>query len=246
MRLAGKRAVVTGASSGIGEAIVRRFAAEGARVIAVARREERLRAIAGECPGVVPCAADVADAAAATRIVSAAEEQIGGIDILVNNAAFQAIARIDRLALDDWDRSLATNLSGPFRLCRAAIPALKASGAGRIINVSSLMGERADAGFAAYAASKAGLVALTRILAVELGRFGITANYILPGPVRTPMVEDVFRNEAVRAALLAKMPLHRAGEPAEIAAGALFLASDESAFMTGQGLVMDGGLAIRT
>jgi NAD(P)-dependent dehydrogenase (short-subunit alcohol dehydrogenase family) len=246
MRLQGKAAIITGASSGIGEAMARLFAREGANVLAVARSEEPLQRMHAEDQRIHALVQDVALDAAADTIVGQCVRLFGGLDIVVNNAAYEAVAMTERMTDDMWDQTMAVNLRAAFRLCRSAIPELKKRPHGRIINIASLMTERADYGFAAYAASKAGLAGLTRTLAVELGKYGATANYILPGAVLTPMSARALDTPAIRDALFAKTPLRRFGEPIEIANGALFLASDESSFVTGAGLVMDGGMSLRT
>jgi len=145
-----------------------------------------------------------------------------------------------------WDRVLAVNLTAPFLICQAAIPHLKQSRAGRIINVASVMAEGTDLGLAAYCASKAGVAGLTRTLALELGKFGITANYLLPGAIRTGMTLPLWDARPDVAEIWAKKsPLRRLGEPLDLARGALFLASDDGAFVTGHGLNVDGGMLLR-
>lgn len=245
-RLEGRRAVVTGAASGIGLASVRLFAAEGASVLAVDLPDGRLEAALGGAAGVSTLAVSVADADAPERIVAAAEAATGGIDILFNNAGVADSVRVE--AMDDavWARSLEVNLTAVFRLARAAIPLLKRSAAGRVINTASVMAEGSGAGLAAYCAAKAGIQGLTRTLAVELGRHGITANWILPGAIRTGMTSALWDERPDIAAVWAdKSVLRRLGAPDDIARAALFLASDDAAFITGQGLAVDGGLTLR-
>jgi 3-oxoacyl-[acyl-carrier protein] reductase len=246
MRLGEKAAIVTGAASGIGAATARLFAEEGARVLAV------------DLPGTAPASAhegheriegfeaDIADPDAAERIVGAALERFGRLDILVNNAGVSANVLAEIMPLAEWDRVIAVNLRGTFLLCRAAIPSLKATGAGRIVSVASVMAERTDYGLAAYAASKAGIAGLTRTLALELGKFGVTANYVLPGAIYTGMTRQNFDQDHIRSVWERKAALRRLGQPLDIARGILFLASEEGAFVTGHGLVIDGGLTLRT
>jgi NAD(P)-dependent dehydrogenase (short-subunit alcohol dehydrogenase family) len=150
------------------------------------------------------------------------------------------------LPLQEWDRVFSVNIRGVFLLCRAAIPELRTRGGGRIVNVASVMAERTDYGLAAYAASKAGVAGLTRTLALELGKFGITANYVLPGAIYTGMTRQNFDQEHIRQVWEKKAALRRLGQPEDIARAILFLASDDSAFVTGHGLTVDGGLTLRT
>jgi 3-oxoacyl-[acyl-carrier protein] reductase len=150
------------------------------------------------------------------------------------------------MSLEDWDRILEVNLRSVFRLCQRAIPHLKKSGAGRIINVASVMAEGTDLGLSAYCASKAGVAGLTRTLALELGKFGITANYLLPGAIYTGMTRPLWDQRPDIAEIWAKKsPLRRLGQPIDLARGALFLASDDGGFVTGHGLNVDGGLMLR-
>ncbi len=246
MRLEGMRAIVTGAASGIGAATASLFAGEGARVLAVDLAGTRLAGAHADQPRIEPFEADIASETAAGMIVAAALDRLGGLDILVNNAGTGSNALAEVLPLAEWDRVFAVNLRGMFLLCQAAIPALRESGRGRIINVASVMAERTDYGLSAYAASKAGVAGLTRTLALELGKFGITANYILPGAIYTGMTRQNFDQDHIRQAWERKSPLKRLGQGIDIARGILFLASEDGGFVTGHGLVIDGGLTLRT
>lgn len=246
MRLEGKRTIVTGAASGIGEATARLFAAEGARVLAVDLPGTRLDEAHAGAANIVTAFDNVADETAADRLVSRAVSEFGGLDVLVNNAGTASNQLAEVATLEEWDRVFSVNIRGVFLLCRAAIPQLRAAGGGRLVNVASVMAERTDYGLSAYCASKAGVAGLTRTLALELGKFGITANWIEPGAIETGMTRQNFAQEHIRAVWEKKSPMKRLGQPIDVARAILFLASDDSAFVTGQGLVVDGGLLLRT
>lgn len=246
MRLEGKRTIVTGAASGIGEATARLFAAEGARVLAVDLPGTRLDEAHAGAANIVTAFDNVADETAADRLVSRAVSEFGGLDVLVNNAGTASNQLAEVATLEEWDRVFSVNIRGVFLLCRAAIPQLRAAGGGRLVNVASVMAERTDYGLSAYCASKAGVAGLTRTLALELGKFGITANWIEPGAIETGMTRQNFAQEHIRAVWEKKSPMKRLGQPVDVARAILFLASDDSAFVTGQGLVVDGGLLLRT
>jgi NAD(P)-dependent dehydrogenase (short-subunit alcohol dehydrogenase family) len=242
-RLAGKAGIVTGAASGIGRASAERFAAEGARVLAVDRPGADL---AFEENEIVSLEADVAEDASPARIVETAISAFGRLDILYNNAGIGSAAPAADMTDEAWDRVQAVNLRAVFRLTRQAIPSLTASGAGRIISTASVMAEHTDYGLSAYCASKAGVVGLTRTLALELGRQGVTANAILPGAIRTGMTQLSFSDPAIADVWARKSVLRRLGEPIDVARLALFLASHEAGFITGQAIAADGGLTLRT
>lgn len=246
MRLEGMRAIVTGAASGIGAATAGLFASEGARVLAVDLPGTGLATTHAGQGNIVPFEANIADETAGNEITAAAIERFGGLDILVNNAGTGSNALAEVLPIEEWDRVFAVNIRGMFLLCQAAIPALRDSGRGRIVNVASVMAERTDYGLSAYAASKAGVAGLTRTLALELGKFGITANYILPGAIYTGMTRQNFDQDNIRQVWERKSPLKRLGQGIDIARGILFLASEDGGFVTGHGLVIDGGLTLRT
>jgi NAD(P)-dependent dehydrogenase (short-subunit alcohol dehydrogenase family) len=241
-RLAERVAIVTGAASGIGRASAQLFAAEGAKVLAVDRPGSDLE-FAGE--GVESFEADVAEAASPEAIVEAALERFGKLDILFNNAGIGANALAAETTDEAWDRVQAVNLRAVFRLSRAAIPHLIASPAGRIVNTASVMAQGTDYGLAAYCASKAGVLGLTRTLALELGKHGITANAILPGAIRTGMTAASFARPEVAEVWAKKSVLRRLGEPIDVARVALFLASDDGGFVTGQAIAADGGMTLR-
>ena len=244
MRLKDRVAIVTGAASGIGRASAALFAQEGAQVLAVDLAAEGLEAAHKGDERIAAFVQDVSAAGAPEAIIGACLERFGRLDILMNNAGVSSGAPVAELSDDDWDRTLAVNLTAHFKLVKAAIPSLRASPAGRIINIASVMADGTDWGLAAYSASKAGVAGLTRNLALELGRDGITANYILPGAIVTGMTVN-FDDPKIAEAWAKKSPLKRLGQPIDIARGALFLASDDGGFVTGHGLNVDGGIMLR-
>jgi NAD(P)-dependent dehydrogenase (short-subunit alcohol dehydrogenase family) len=246
MRLENRAAIITGAASGIGRACAQLFAAEGARVLAVDLPGKELAAAHADHATIVCFEKSVADEDAADAIVKEAIAHFGRLDILMNNAGVASSALAEEMKQADWDRTLSINLTAQFRLCQKAIPHLRESGAGRIVNVASVMAEGTDYGLAAYCASKAGVAGLTRTLALELGKFGITANFLEPGAIRTGMTGTLWDARPDIAQIWAKKSaLRRLGQPADLARAALFLASDDAAFITGHGLVVDGGLMLR-
>jgi NAD(P)-dependent dehydrogenase (short-subunit alcohol dehydrogenase family) len=239
-RLSGKVAIVTGAASGIGAASVKLFSDEGAQVLGVDRAE------GGEAGFVC----DITDDDGPKRIVAEVIRRFGALDILFNNAGVSGRAFVEEMTDEQWDHVNAVNLRGVFRMCREAVPALRArareKGRARIVNTASVMAFDTDYGLAAYCASKAGVGGLTRTLALELGKFNITANYVCPGAIYTGMTRSSFDNPEIRAVWEKKAALRRLGQPIDIARGALLLASDEADFITGHELVVDGGLTLRT
>jgi 3-oxoacyl-[acyl-carrier protein] reductase len=246
MRLKDRVAIVTGAASGIGRAVVDLFAQEGARILAVDMAENALLAAHGENPTVALLAQDVSDHDAGERIVGAAIAKFGRLDIVMNNAGVAYNQLLEVMTDAAWDKTIAVNLTAQMRLSRSAIPYLKSSPAGRIINVASVMAEGTGPGLSAYCASKAGVAGLTRTLALELGRSAITANYIEPGAIATGMTTPLWEARPEVADIWAKKAaLGRLGAPPDIARAALFLASDDAGFVTGHGLVVDGGLTLR-
>lgn len=246
MRLENRVAIVTGAASGIGKASAQLFASEGARVLAVDLPNKALAKAHEDHPAIVTFEKSVSDDDAAETIVQEAIAHFGQLDIVMNNAGIASNALAEEMKQSDWDRTISVNLTAQFRLCQKAIPHLRKSNAGRIINVASVMAEGTDYGLAAYCASKAGVAGLTRTLALELGKFGITANFLEPGAIKTGMTSGLWDARPDVAEIWAKKSaLRRLGQPIDLARGALFLASDDGGFVTGHGLVVDGGLMLR-
>lgn len=249
-RLSGKIAIVTGAASGIGAASARLFSEEGAQVLAVDRPQSEIASAHEGHPDIVALGSDITGDDAPRGIVAAALEKFGAIDIVFNNAGVSGRAFVEEMTDAEWDRVNAVNVRAMFRICREAIPALKArardKGRARIINTASVMAFDTDYGLAAYCASKAGVGGLTRTLALELGKFNITANYVCPGAIYTGMTRTNFDKPEIKAVWEKKAALRRLGLPIDIARGALLLASDEADFITGHELVVDGGLTLRT
>jgi NAD(P)-dependent dehydrogenase (short-subunit alcohol dehydrogenase family) len=249
-RLVGRSAFVTGASRGIGEAIARRLAAEGARVVLASRDREACERHAGELRGAggeaVAAACDVTDRVSVAMAIATAVSRWGSLDILVNNAGLGGSTPLDDPDDSRWDAILATNLTAVFRVIREASPFLARGG--RVINLSSVLGRFGVAGFAAYAASKHGVIGLTRALALELAPRQITVNALCPGWVETEMAREGFRrigregSEEEGRRLAAKMvPLGRVLDVEEVAGLAAYLASEEAGAITGQAIVIDGG-----
>jgi NAD(P)-dependent dehydrogenase (short-subunit alcohol dehydrogenase family) len=248
MSFAGKSIVVTGATSGIGRATAEAFGREGASVVLVGRNEIVLGEVADAVGGAggrpVTCRADVTAADAPDRIVGTATGAFGRLDVLVNAAGVIASGALDATTDDTWDTMMAVNLRAPFRLMRAAAPHLKAS-KGTIVNVSSVNGLRSFPGVLAYCVSKAGVDHLTRCAAIEMAPFGVRVNAVNPGVTVTNLHRRSGMAEPQYAAFLERSkethPLGRPGQPADIAALILFLASDRAGWMTGETIPIDGG-----
>ncbi len=239
--LDGRKALVTGASGGIGGAIARAFHGAGAEVVVSGTRIDALESLAadlGRGAHVVP--ADLAAAGGAERLVAGAEEALGGTDVLVNNAGLTRDGLTMRMKDEDWQTVIDVNLTAAFRLSRAVIRGMMKARWGRIISITSVVAAMGNPGQVNYAASKAGLTGLTKSLAAEVARRGITVNCIAPGFIVTAMT-DVL-DAAQREELLAAIPGRRLGEPSEIAAAAVYLASEEAAYVTGQTLHVNGGM----
>jgi NAD(P)-dependent dehydrogenase (short-subunit alcohol dehydrogenase family) len=240
--LDGRRALVTGAASGIGLATARRFSEHGARVACLDLDAEGARAAAAEVGGAA-FAADVADAAQVEAAVASAAEVLGGLDVLVNAAGTGALRALHGYSLQQAERLVAVNLMGVLHTLRAALPRFVAAGGGAVVNVLSATAERPTPGEAPYAAAKAGALALTRSAALEYGP-AVRVNAVSPGLIRTPMSEGLFRVPGLLEPVLEATPLRRAGTPEEVADVILFLACDLAAYVTGQNLVVDGGLTL--
>ena len=247
MSLAGKCAVVTGGGRGIGRAVCLALAAQGADVVVnYAGSAETAGETAKECRALgvraIAVQADVADEAQAAALIETAVRELGGVDILVNNAGITRDGLLLRMSEDDFSRVLDTNLKGAFHCMKAACRGMMRRRAGRIVNISSVVGVRGNAGQANYAASKAGLIGLSKSAAKELASRGVTVNCIAPGFIDTAMTAAL--PEAVKEKLLAEIPMGRFGAAEDVAAAAAFLASDAAAYITGQVLCVDGGMAM--
>jgi 3-oxoacyl-[acyl-carrier protein] reductase len=245
VKLRDRIALVTGAASGIGAATARRFAREGATVAINDAKPEGLDAVAGEIRAagakalVLP--GDVTKKADCERIVQDVTRTFGRLDILINNAGINRDAMAAKMTEEQWDAVLSVNLKGTFLCAQAALPGMRERAWGRVVNTSSI-GSLGNIGQANYAASKAGVIGLTKTLALEYARYGVTVNAIAPGPVMTAMLAGV--PEAIRERIIAQVPVGRIASPDEIAGVHVFLASDDAAFITGQVIFADGGMSV--
>jgi NAD(P)-dependent dehydrogenase (short-subunit alcohol dehydrogenase family) len=250
-RLAGKTALITGGGTGIGRACALLFAREGARVAVAGRSAEPLRAVVAEIERAggqalaVTC--DVTQAEQVERAVRATAERFGALNVVVNNAGVLALGSVEQTPESEWARVLGVNLTGTFLVSRAALPELRKAGGGSIVNIGSLYGLIGLKNRAAYAASKGGVTQLTRSMALDHAHEGIRVNCVCPAIVETEMIQQVFASQPDPAALrrqrIEQIPLGRMGRPEDVAQLALFLASDESSWMTGAALPLDGGLS---
>ncbi|HEU4661392.1 MAG TPA: 3-oxoacyl-[acyl-carrier-protein] reductase [Pseudolabrys sp.] len=242
--LTGKTALVTGATGGIGSAVARALHGQGAIVAISGTREDALTALANELGGVrvFTLACDLADKQQVEKLVPATEEKMGKLDILVANAGITRDNLFVQLSDEDWDRVIAVNLTATFRLTRAAVKTMMRRRFGRIIGISSVVGATGNPGQGNYTAAKAGMVGMIKSVAAEYAKRGVTANCIAPGFIATPMTDKL--NDKQREAILSKVPAGRLGTPAEIAAAAVYLASDEAAYVTGATLHVNGGMAM--
>ncbi len=246
-RLAGKIAVVTGSGGGIGLSIAELFAAEGAHVYIAdvdgAAAEAAAGLIGGRGQLATAMACDVTRGQDVTALVRTLQTRHGKADVVVNNAGINVRADFRHLTDEEWVRLREVNLDGVVRIARDSFPLLKAAGQGSLINVASIMGHRGLRQLAAYSATKGAVAALTRALAVEYAPFGIRVNTLSPGFVETALTERVLKNPAFRKALIDQTPMRRFGTGEDIAKAALFFASDDSQFVTGSELMVDGGMA---
>lgn len=241
--LNGMTALVTGASGGIGSAIAKGLAAQGARVALSGTREEALRGVAAEIGGesvILPC--NLGDAAAVDGLVPRAVEALGKLDILVNNAGVTRDNLAMRMKDEEWDQVISVNLEAAFRLIRASLKPMMKARFGRIISISSVVGTTGNPGQANYAASKAGLVGMSKALAQEVASRSITVNCVAPGFIVSAMTDEL--PEAQKESLTGRIPAGRLGEGADIAAAVVYLASREAAYVTGQTIHVNGGMAM--
>ena len=245
-KLSNKIAVITGASQGIGKVIAEVLSSAGAHVICVARTENKIKDLANEInkksgtASYKPC--DISDGEAFASLINDTVKEYGKLDILINNAGITKDALVMRMNEDQWDIVIHTNLKGAFHGMKAAIRPMMKNRSGRIINITSIVGLTGNPGQANYAASKAGLIGMTKSIAKEVATRGITVNCIAPGWIGTDMTDEL--SDATKDQFLSRIPIGRIGAPEDIAHAALFLASDEANYITGQTITVDGGRII--
>jgi 3-oxoacyl-[acyl-carrier protein] reductase len=240
--LTGKTALITGATGGIGAAIATVLHGAGAKVAISGTRVAALEELKGKLAGAHPIACNLADAAEVEKLVPAAEAALGSLDILINNAGITRDGLAMRMKDEDWAQVLDVNLTAAFRLARAAMRGMMKRRFGRIVGIASVVGVTGNPGQANYVAAKAGMIGLAKSLAQELASRNITVNTIAPGFIATPMTDAL--NDKQKEAILARVPAGRLGAPADVAAAALYLASEEAAYVTGQTLHVNGGMAM--
>jgi NAD(P)-dependent dehydrogenase (short-subunit alcohol dehydrogenase family) len=249
--LAGLTALITGGGTGMGRAIAGAFAREGAKVVVAARRVEKLQEVVGEIEAAggegLAVACDVTRGSDAERAVRLTVERFGQLNILTNNAGVLSVSTVEGIAEEEWDRLMAANLKGPFLMSRAALPEFRKVGGGVIVNIGSVLGLVAMKNRAAYCASKGGVTMLTKAMALDHAHEGVRVNCICPSIVETELVRGLFdaspEGEAARRARVAAIPMGRIGQPQDVAELAVYLASKESAWMTGVAIPLDGGLS---
>ncbi len=255
MNLKGKTALITGGGTGIGAAIARRFVADGAKICITGRRQEMLDQVAHSLPRemVATCSGDVSKVEDVERMVETALRFDGRLDVLVNNAGIDPGGTVTEVDIEIWRKVIDINLTGSFLTMRASIPHMMKGGGGSIINISSLGGLRCLPGMAPYCTAKAALNMLTKQAALDYGRFKVRCNAVCPGATRTEMLEEALSPlagvlktdvDGVFACISSNVPLHRVATPDEISGICSYLASDDSSFMTGSVLLIDGGAAI--
>jgi len=239
--LKNKKALITGATGGLGEAIAKTLAESGAQIAISGTRIERLKGLAEDL-GAIAIPANLSSMEDVDRLGAEAQEKLGGVDILVNNAGITRDNLMMRMSEDDWQMVMKVNLEATFRLSKAVLRGMMKARFGRIINITSIVGVTGNPGQVNYAASKAGLIGFSKSMAQEVASRGITVNCIAPGFIESPMTDAL--NENQKAKLLERIPLGRMGVADEIAAGVLYLASDEASYITGQTLHINGGMAM--
>jgi 3-oxoacyl-[acyl-carrier protein] reductase len=240
--LTGKTALVTGATGGIGGAVARALAAQGARVAVSGTRREVLDQLAGELAGAVALPCDLDDKDAVEALVPQAEAALGQLDILVANAGITRDNLFVALKDEDWEQVLNVNLTATFRLARAAVKGMMRRRFGRVIGITSVVGVTGNPGQSNYTAAKAGMIGMFKSIGKEYAKRGVTANCVAPGFIATPMTDKL--NDKQREAILAMVPAGRLGSGADVAAAVVYLASDEAAYVTGQTLHVNGGMAM--
>jgi NAD(P)-dependent dehydrogenase (short-subunit alcohol dehydrogenase family) len=243
-KLAGKVAIITGAASGIGRATAILFLQHGAKVFVVDLPEQSLLDEFKDYDHARELEIDVTDADAPQRIVDGTVEVFGGIDILMNNAGIATAADFESTTDETWNRVMDVNVTSMFRISRQAVPAMCQRGRGRIINVGSIMSDMGGPGLCAYGASKHAVAGLTKAMAIDLGKYQITVNNLQPGAIVTALSQPFFEDPEFRAYWEKKAPVGRIGQPEDVAAAALFLASDEAEFISGVGFNVDGGAIV--
>ena len=249
-RLAGKVALITGGGTGIGRAIALAFAREGANVTLAGRRLEKLKEVAGEVEkqggATLPVVCDVVRAKDADRAVSETARKFGKLNVLVNNAGTLSVSTVDTVSEEDWDRVMTVNVKGPFLMSRAALKEFRKAGGGAIVNIGSVLGLVAMKDRAAYCASKGGVTMLTKAMALDHAYENVRVNCICPSIVETDLVKGLFNDSEqgrrLRESRMGTIPLGRFGKPADVAELAVFLASEESSWLTGAAIPLDGGL----
>jgi 3-oxoacyl-[acyl-carrier protein] reductase len=238
--VSGRKAIVTGAASGIGAAAVARLIADGVEVLAVDVTGDGLK-------GTHTLIADLGDPASFAAIAEATQSKLGGLDILINNAGVCPVSSFDEMTEAMWDHALSINVTAAMKLTRAVLPMLRESSVARVINTGSILSRYGDAGLVAYATSKHAILGLTRALAAELGLQGITVNCVQPGAIATGMTKPMFETNPESLAYYAgRSVLGRIGQPEDIADVMSFLASDDARFITGQGILVDGGVMVHS
>ena len=251
LELSERVAIVTGGSSGIGRAIVELLAKEGAKVVIadVNSGQETVKAVKSQGGTAAFIRTDVRDSTQVQRLVEQTVAKYGGVDIVCNNAGIDVTRNLVDTSEEEWGMILDTNLKGPFLVAKYALPHMTAKKRGVVINIASQMGHVGAENLSAYCASKAGLIQLTKVIALEYAKFGIRANCISPGPIQTPGLEQTFSIEPIpeeaKKSFIRKIPLSRFGGPEEVARTVLFLASDRSSYITGVSLLVDGGYIIQ-
>jgi NAD(P)-dependent dehydrogenase (short-subunit alcohol dehydrogenase family) len=241
-RLAGRRILITGAASGMGRAIAELFDAEGAKLALVDRTADALAAVA-EPLEALALAVDVSSESEVADAVAQAVKALGGLDGIVNAAGIYKAIPLEEMSAADWRRYIDVNLTGPFLICHAALPHLRAAGGGTIVNIGSIGAMQPTPGQSAYAASKGGLSSFTKALAAELGKDNIRANLIAPGMIHSGITHAIYTPEQAEAVAATRTALPRMGQPEEIASAALFLTGEDSSYVNGTTVTVDGGRA---